>query len=95
MRSIFVITTIKYSFDDTRTVGWFENFKTADHVIKANVMDIHEQNNRYCVIEEMFPGVYNCPPVAEHWYKWNTKFQEYCPCEKPTNLLKICNFGIG
>jgi len=95
-KNIFVITTLKYAAaGEKRTVGWFPTLQQATKAVLENVMDIHENSQWYCVIEEIPFGVYCCPPKEEWWYKWNKKEQGYLACKKPDHLKRVVNFGIG
>ena len=93
--SIFVITTLKYGYDNTRTVGWYNFLENAITAVENNFGDIHEGSNWYCVIEEIKPGIYSCPPVSEVWFKWIKIQERYVECPKPDHLKRICSFGIG
>ena len=93
--SIFVITTLKYSYDKTRTVGWYNKLENAIQAVENNYGDMHEGSNWYCVIEEVEPGIYSCPPKQEIWFKWSKQEEGYLRCNKPEHLNRICSFGIG
>ena len=92
--TIFTITTIKPPYD-TRTVGWFTEFHTADFCVKENAYDINETCYTYVIIEEIKEGLYQCPQTSEYWYRWNPKKEKYEHCEKPRFYKNTSNFGIG
>ena len=110
MKEIFVITAVQIDQVPIKmpyiaqTVGWFPDFEPAQRAVLLNNGDIHEGTNRFVVIEEIKLGVYQVPPISEHWYEWLDykvnytgcrKYKRYDVCGKPRRLAHIVNFGIG
>lgn len=77
----------------SRLVGWFPTLERAEEVVVNNEGDIYEHGYyNYCVIEEVFPGLY--PHVGrEEWFKGGKG--GYVLTAKPGWLKNSMNFGIG
>jgi two-component SAPR family response regulator len=83
---MYFITTIEKtenlfdSFQNQRTVGFFENLDRAVDIVKNNRCDINETIYDYAVIEYLTDGLY---PVAElvELYKFDHDKNEYFPCK--------------
>jgi len=83
----------------SRCVGYYDNFKDADEVVKNNLGDIFETIYNYAVIEKVKPGLYPC--CRERWfYKVhikNNSWQDaiYKPIDEPYCVKHVVNFAIG
>lgn len=65
-----------FTFEKTRTVGFFKTFKAAENVIKNNSGDISELNYyNAAVIEKTNFGLYPIPK-KEFWYLMETKKED-------------------
>lgn len=102
---IYTITTFE-NFDNkygrpsnSRCVGYYENFKEADKVVRDNFGDIYEWLYNYAVIEKVESGLY--PGCIERWfykvYIENEDYKNviYKPIEEPECVKHIVNFAIG
>jgi hypothetical protein len=99
---IYVITTAS-SIDadengfgrliDSGAVGYFMSLEDARCAILENRCDIHEQTNRYAVIETVQEGLYGCDTESE-WYEWSQEGQAYRKIQKPDALRHIGGFSF-
>jgi hypothetical protein len=99
---IYVITTAS-SIDadengfgrliDSGAVGYFMSLEDARCAILENRCDIHEQTNRYAVIETVQEGLYGCDTESE-WYEWSQEAQAYHEIPKPKALRHMCGFSF-
>jgi hypothetical protein len=83
---MYFITTIEKtenlfdSFQNQRTVGFFEKLEQAEDIVKNNRCDINETIYDYAVIEYLTDGIY---PVAEliELYKFDHDKNKCFPCK--------------
>lgn|SRR5690554_3614814 len=83
----------------SRCVGYYDNFKDADEVVKNNLGDIFETIYNYAVIEKVEAGLY--PACLERqFYKIHVENDDYRnvtyePIDEPECVKCIVNFAIG
>lgn len=79
-----------------RCCGWYKKLKDAIKVVEENVMDIHELDNMYVVIEKVPHGLTPMSEV-EQWFVWvgDSEKGEYVKCDEPMWAQSICNWSIG
>lgn len=89
------------SIPDTRCVGIFLDFETAEEHVLNNYADVSDGGtNEYAVIEEVYPGQFYPLCEAKQWYIYDpepSKDDEplYFRTEAPEWAKGICNWGIG
>jgi hypothetical protein len=99
----FFITTI-----DRRGVGkarkcwgYEEVFSKAEKAVLANAEDMHEDSNRWVVIEEMVMSACSHPKQGGRiqWYVWegdqNSDMGRYVKCDAPDWTVNLSSWGIG
>ena len=102
MNGIYTITTCETiknghlgwpEFGITRTIGWYQDFNTADLCVRENWGDIWETCYNYAIIEYVEEGLY---PITQRWYyQWDSKNWRYIPIEEPKCMKHITNISIG
>lgn len=98
--SIYTITTLKsvlnnnienFESSESRTIGYYNDFSSAEKVVLNNSFDIHEYYYDYVVIEEIQEGVYRSFCKNSSWYKWlNGKYEKIEPI-----MVNYCIASIG
>lgn len=98
--SIFVISMHEiifnennFTFGDSRTIGYAETFQEAENYILEDPL-LLEPSYNYIVIEEFDPGTY-IPAKKEYFYILDYNKKTIQTCEKPKELNRIVNFGMG
>lgn len=83
-------------YQHSRCVGfWFDLKRAKQHVLNGG-QSLCEYYYDYAVIEKKDEGYMTFDIKAkEHWYKWNSKKQNYFSCKKPKRLRSVVCFGIG
>ena len=103
MKEIYLITMLEKleknnlgwpEFGDTRPVGWYPHFEEAEESVKYNYCDIRENVYDYCVIEQIFKGLYG-NSIFRRFYKFNKIKEEYEEIEEPKFLNLFTNISIG
>ena len=92
---MYFITTVDSKDGDTRCVGYYSTFETAEEAVLDNACDIRETCYDYVVIENIEEGLYQYDqnPI---WYKWDDLNEEYKRIEeKPKQYKNQIGFGIG
>lgn len=83
------------SFGKNRCVGWFPTFEQAEKAVVENQQDIYELGYYpFCVIEKVGFGIYFLNR-EEHWYKWDSKKDQYVLLKRPLQFENMACFGIG
>lgn len=80
------------TFGDRRCVGYYHVLANAINVVENNYKDIYDNLYEYCVIEEIKEGIYNYGNRLLV-YQWQNDHYELI--KTPTDLSKMCGFGIG
>lgn len=103
---IFTITPLNISqykqyteFESTtiepRCVGYYFKLEDAISAVENNVLDIHETNFNFVVIESCSEGLYPIDSTEQYWFEWNREHEKYVSCERPEEYKSIIRIGIG
>lgn len=95
LNAIYTITTLSNT-SSMRCIGFYFNSRMAVESVLDNSCDMCECGNyRYCVIEEIKPGLYYYPRV-EIWFEWSYEYQRYIKLDdKPEEFENIGGFAFG
>lgn len=91
---IYTITSVVNKMGtDCRCFGYFNTLEEARDYLKTDKANVHECLYKYCIIEEMGPGIHaHC--YSEEWYIY-TDNNEWKRINKPANLEGVVNFALG
>jgi len=85
-----------YEMRDTRTVGFFYDYDTAENTVTShNGSFLNEAGYYpYVVIESHYEGMYAYEKLSPSWFRWYEG--EYIKVDMPpSDLENIIAFGIG
>ena len=79
---------------DTRTFGYFDNYKACTQALNENICDMHECLYKFAVIESIGQGIH--PHAKEiSWFRWNDEKQGFFEIEKPECTRNYSNYALG
>lgn len=82
-------------FGDRRCVGYYTTYEAAVRAIL--VCDLHRDEYKYCIIEEIPEGVYKDTPRRWVFERQGDNVDDYIytQIKEPEEMAKVRNFGIG